>query len=343
VANEIDDAVGEIFAGTEFMTAIAPVEAGGGPLPQAELLSMINHVQGEFIRQDNTVKAFGLLLDSLVELTRSESGIITELRPVKDETRVSVTAASSSLDPAEVRSIYGSADHLTWSKSFRDPFLRELVATRDAVVNNYVNPSASPLRGVKTIVSLPLITGNELIGAVSLMNRQVGYSRALIQQLQPMLRSAANAVEAYRQRQYLAWTERQLNNKANLQRAIMENALDGVIATSQDGTVMDFNPAAERIFGWSKAEVLGRDMGELFFPSEQNATARQAYDDYLESGTAKLMGRHFESRAKRRDGELFPVELAISEVEFDGDVIFVTFARDITKRRAGAAALQAAK
>jgi PAS domain S-box-containing protein len=114
-------------------------------------------------------------------------------------------------------------------------------------------------------------------------------------------------------------------------RAIVENALDCVIAIDEQGLVREFNPSAERVFGYRRQETLGRPLGDLIVPSSQRSAHAAGMRRVLETGVSKLLGRRVEVEALRSDGAHIPVELAITAVEERGRKGFIGFARDITE------------
>jgi diguanylate cyclase (GGDEF)-like protein/PAS domain S-box-containing protein len=117
-----------------------------------------------------------------------------------------------------------------------------------------------------------------------------------------------------------------------LTRAILGAALDAIITIDHDGTVREWNPAAERTFGYEKADVIGREMAELIIPPETRAQHRRGIARYLATGQGPVLGRRIEVEAMRADGTTFPVELAITAVDRPGDPIFTAYVRDISDR-----------
>ncbi|MGH6929517.1 MAG: PAS domain S-box protein, partial [Dongiaceae bacterium] len=122
--------------------------------------------------------------------------------------------------------------------------------------------------------------------------------------------------------------------------AVIELALDAVIVIDSQGRVLEFNPAAERIFGFTRAEMLGREMAELIIPERDREQHRRGIKRYRETGEQVVLGRRLELAALRADGTEFPVELTINATHLDGQAIFMGFLRDIADRKAAEAALR---
>jgi PAS domain S-box-containing protein len=121
--------------------------------------------------------------------------------------------------------------------------------------------------------------------------------------------------------------------------AILEVALDPVILMDEAGHIVQFNPAAERTFGYSAAEAVGIELAELMAPADKHATERIDLTPYLKAGQTALLNRRLELAAIRKGGQQFPVEVAIAPISSDGSAMFAGYLRDITERRQAEAAL----
>lgn len=116
------------------------------------------------------------------------------------------------------------------------------------------------------------------------------------------------------------------------QKAIVDHAVDGIITIDKHGTVASFNPAAEAIFLYTAEEVVGQNVKMLM--NDHDAEAHDGYlQNYLETGHAKVVNIGREVVGKRKDGSLFPVDLAVSEITLDESRLFVGIVRDITERK----------
>ena len=112
-------------------------------------------------------------------------------------------------------------------------------------------------------------------------------------------------------------------------RGIFNAALDAVIVVGADGRVRDWNPSAERIFGYRLDEVVGEELAELIIPGPLRDAHRHALERYLQTGEPTIIGRRVEVSGQRRDGTEFPVELAISRIDGSDPALFVGFLRDL--------------
>ncbi len=115
--------------------------------------------------------------------------------------------------------------------------------------------------------------------------------------------------------------------------AILATSLDCIISMDHKGNVVEFNPAAERTFGHSRGEVLGREMAGLIIPPQFRDAHRAGLAHLLATGEGPVLGRRFEIMGIRADGSEFPVELAITRIPGGGKPQFTAYLRDITDRR----------
>jgi PAS domain S-box-containing protein len=115
-------------------------------------------------------------------------------------------------------------------------------------------------------------------------------------------------------------------------RAIFETALDGIITMDHEGRIAEFNPAAERIFGYRRSEAIGRPLAEVIIPPEARELHRRGLARYLAGGEAKLLGKRMELTGLRSDGSAVALEMSITRMPGGGPPLFVGFLRDITER-----------
>jgi PAS domain S-box-containing protein len=133
--------------------------------------------------------------------------------------------------------------------------------------------------------------------------------------------------------------EAERDSAERLRRAALEAALDCYIGIDQAGRIVEFNAAAERTFGYARAEALGRPMAELIVPPHLRAAHEAGLARHLATGEARLLGRRIEIDAMRSDGGVFPIELVIVRGDREGGALFLAYLRDLSERRAAEKAL----
>ncbi len=114
--------------------------------------------------------------------------------------------------------------------------------------------------------------------------------------------------------------------------AVLETAVDGIIIINRRGLIHSVNRAACRIFGYNPDETIGRNVSMLM-PSPYREQHNHYISRYLKTGDAHIIGIGREVQGLRKDGSLFPIDLAISEVRTNGDISFVGIIRDISERK----------
>ena len=115
--------------------------------------------------------------------------------------------------------------------------------------------------------------------------------------------------------------------------AILDSVLDCIVTIGADGTVVEFNAAAERTFGYTKAEAIGRPLAELIIPPRFRDAHRAGLAHYLTTGHGPLLGKVLEITAVRSDGSEIPVELTITAIRSENAPVFTGVLRDITARK----------
>ena len=115
-------------------------------------------------------------------------------------------------------------------------------------------------------------------------------------------------------------------------RAILHTAVDAIVTIEASGVIESINPAAERMFGYTCGELLGRNVSVLMPPPWREEHDRYI-ERYLHTGEARIIGIGREIEAQRKDGSVFPVDLAVSEVRLPGRRLFTGIIRDLTERR----------
>lgn len=135
-------------------------------------------------------------------------------------------------------------------------------------------------------------------------------------------------------------TEKALAAGEERARIIIDTALDAVIGIDSAGVIMDWSVEAEKTFGWSRQEALGKRLSQTILPQRYRTKHEEGLARYLTTGESQVLNKRIEISALRRDGTEFPVELSITPIRTGDDVTFSGFVRDITERKMGEAKLQ---
>ena len=115
--------------------------------------------------------------------------------------------------------------------------------------------------------------------------------------------------------------------------AILDSSLDCIVAMDHEGCITEFNPAAERTFGYSRESVIGKHLAEVIVPPSLREKHRAGFARHLATGESRVLGRRIEMTALCADGREIPVEIAITRILQDGPPSFTGYLRDITERK----------
>ncbi len=113
-------------------------------------------------------------------------------------------------------------------------------------------------------------------------------------------------------------------------RNIIQSSLDAIIGMDEDGTIVEFNPTAEKIFGYPREEAIHRKLSELIIPEPQREAHETGLRRAIMNGRSEISGKRLELTAMRANGEEFPAELSISMQKISDNHFFTGIIRDIS-------------
>ena len=164
-------------------------------------------------------------------------------------------------------------------------------------------------------------------------NTALALTVTIVTLLTILIAATVNAVAHYRR------VYRRIEQSEERLRTIVDTAVDGIISIGRDGIVSAMNPAAERIFGWSAGEVIGRNVNMLM--PEPDRSGHDGYlSNYLSTGQAKIIGTGRDVTGLHRSGRTFPMRLAIGKAELADELLFIGFVTDNSQSNAMERALR---
>ena len=212
------------------------------------------------------------------------------------------------------------------------------------VVNDYpAHPQASSNildLGMRSMVLMALKFQGKPVGLMNVASRELGHFTpervnllvAIADGLGVMLENARlyeQLVEELIQRQLVEDALRE--SEGNLQ-SVVNSAVVGIMTIDENGVVESFNPSAEEMFGYVASEVIGSPVTRLMaLPHSERHD--EYIKRYLETGEAKVIGEIRELLARRKDGTVFSMELAVSEVDLGHRRTFTGIIRDVSERK----------
>jgi PAS domain S-box-containing protein len=203
--------------------------------------------------------------------------------------------------------------------------------------DNFPRHAAAADAGLHGAICFPVTSGGEVFGVMEFFSREI---RSPDESLLEMMLVIGRQMGQFMRRRRV---QAELRASEARHAAILETALDCIVSMDHHGLITEWNPAAERVFGVSREEALGREMAEVIIPPAYRAAHRGGLAQYLATGEAHVIGRRIEITGVRKDGSEFPVELAITRLPSDGPPIFTGHLRDITDRKLAEISLAEAK
>lgn len=139
--------------------------------------------------------------------------------------------------------------------------------------------------------------------------------------------------EAERHAAAMSASEQAVRDSEQLKQAILDAALDCIIAIDERSRIVEFNQAAERILGYAREDALGQPLIDLIIPARLRERYTREMRRHRDTGERNILGRRVEVTVMRSDGSEFPAELALNRIDLRDQVIFTAYLRDITERR----------
>ncbi|MBH0236920.1 hybrid sensor histidine kinase/response regulator [Methylobrevis albus] len=183
---------------------------------------------------------------------------------------------------------------------------------------------------IRSFLSIPIMVNGAWWGHIGFddCERERGWSAGERSVLESVAYLIGNAVELSGSSLMMSEASRQ---------AMLRAALDGIVVIDEDGRIIEFNPAAEAMFGHERALVIGQRLSDVIIPPAGRAGHEAGLDRYRAGGTPKMMGRRIEEEAIRADGSTIPIELTITEIQVSRRRLFAAYVRDLTDRKAAEA------
>ncbi|MDX8403728.1 MAG: PAS domain S-box protein, partial [Mariprofundaceae bacterium] len=128
----------------------------------------------------------------------------------------------------------------------------------------------------------------------------------------------------------LKTSKNELKASEALLKGVLDSAIDCIIGMDQQGRIIGFNQAAEKMFAYKCKEVLGKELSEAIIPPALREKHQQGLEQWLKNGADNWLNKRIETIGMRSDGSEFPVELSIITVKQSDTLLFTGFIRDLT-------------
>ncbi len=298
------------------------------------MLAQVSRIHRQTIADGLPSKPFYAVLNALLELTGSEFGFVSEvLRDELSNPYLKTFAATDIGWDDASRAYY--AERIETGLEFRNlnTLFGHALLTGELFITNA--PSSHRASGgtpaghppLMSFAAIPIKAGGELIGMCGLANRPGGFPAEFDQRLKPLLDATALMVGSARVGRDLAKVRSEVSQQALLREMLIANASEGVIAVDGSGRIVEFNPAATKLFGWPRESAIGVRASDLLSPPEDH----EAYASIF-SGT-ELLDAPVELQSQRLDGTRCDIEISVMRCPPGESAAHIAFIRDVSERR----------
>jgi PAS domain S-box-containing protein len=171
-----------------------------------------------------------------------------------------------------------------------------------------------------------------MVGMLGVANRSGGYDNELVRALDPLVQTCANAIFASRaDLQQKNAQARLLDEQARI-RGMLDGVFDGIVTIDEKGLIESINPAAEQMFEFTNEEIVGRNIS-LLIPKPFRDQHDHFLATFVETGQPNIIGLDRELPACRKNGEIFPVQLRVTQVHVQDRRLFTGIVRDLSKQQ----------
>jgi PAS domain S-box-containing protein len=182
--------------------------------------------------------------------------------------------------------------------------------------------------GYEAVIAIPLIIAGETVAVLEFFTGKGRDADArLVQSLDEICQRAGLALQRNA-------TVHRMRESEALKGAIISSSMDGIIVIDAKGRIIEFNPGAERIFGFTREQLIGSDITQSIIPAHHVDAHLQAMKRFLAGKSLSELRRRVEIDGKRKDGQLIPIELSITHIEASGRRLFSAYIRDLTEKKA---------
>ena len=335
----------------------------GFVLLRALLFVLVGYTAGMIINQRMRAEKSILRLNEMLRLIRDINQVIFQvdnepglLRKIADRFIIDynykfawigfIQAGSRDVLPmahAGFEDGYLSSVKITWDDSEygRGPTGVAIKTAQPSVMHDIVNdPQYRPWRedalkrGYRSLIALPLTVENKVIGALNIYSeRPDAFDDAELSLCVELAGDISLGIEKIRQRENLRRSNAALRESEEKFRAMNAAANDGVIMIDNEGKVAYWNKAAEKIFGHTDEEILGKELHRILVPKRFYKAFEIGFSKFKMTGQGAFVRKTRELAAVKKDGMEFPTELSMSAIKIGGKWNAIALARDITERK----------
>ncbi|HZU27619.1 MAG TPA: GAF domain-containing protein [Bryobacteraceae bacterium] len=204
-----------------------------------------------------------------------------------------------------------------WIAEKRQPHLTNHVPDDPRVTDH----AWAQREGMQAFAGYPLLIEDRVLGVMAMFARQE-LDQLVLEELAPIADIIAQFLDRRRALDELRRSE-------SLKTAMLETALDAIVAMNEAGRVVEWNQAAEKMFGYERTNALGSQLANLIIPPQFREAHWNGLRRYLATGEAVILGRRIRITGMRSDGHEFPVELTIVRIPGERPALFTGYIREL--------------
>ncbi|HJP65592.1 MAG TPA: EAL domain-containing protein [Actinomycetota bacterium] len=193
--------------------------------------------------------------------------------------------------------------------------------------DNFFRAGVAAKEGLRSALAVPMHGRRGLLGVIEFYGRE---AREPEEDVMRMLSATASLIGQALGRRLAEEAEQRSEAKA---RALLETAPDAVITMDHWGRVVELNPGAEQVFGFRRADIVGKPVAELLIPPALRQQHERGLERFLATGEGPILGQRMEYTALRADRTEFPIEITITQLDLPGPPVFMAHIQDITERQ----------
>jgi PAS domain S-box-containing protein len=193
--------------------------------------------------------------------------------------------------------------------------------------SNFPRAAIAEREGLHAAFGFPIRLGADVHGVVEFFSPQI---RRPDEDLLQTMGTIGIQIGQFIERRH---GEEEVRRSEALKTAVLESALDAIITIDHQGKIIEFNPGADKMYGWPRALAIGKPLVDLIIPASLKEKHQQGMMHYTATGHGPILDKRLELPAVRSDGAEFPVELIVTRISLPGSPMFTGYIRDITERR----------
>jgi diguanylate cyclase (GGDEF)-like protein/PAS domain S-box-containing protein len=175
-------------------------------------------------------------------------------------------------------------------------------------------------------LTVPVFNEDQIVAVVGIANKDRDYDETDVLQVTLFMDAVWKSVN-------IKTAEEALRESGERIRAITNSANDAIIMMDNNGNISYWNPAAQRILGYTREEVIGKNLHKLIMPERFMPAHLAAFPEFQKTGRGNAIGKTLELAARRKDGQEIEVELSLSAVKIEKEWHSVGILQDITERK----------